>query len=55
MRNLFSPEEQLRKGAEILRELLEPAGFNFAISAVGKGSGGLTIVRPIDRVYQHAI
>lgn len=40
MQNSISPEEQLGKGAELLRELLEPVGFSFGMSAVGNGSGG---------------
>ncbi len=40
MDNPFSPEEQLRAGAAILGELLEPAGFRFALSTVGSSSGG---------------
>lgn len=38
--NPFSPEEQLRAGAAILCDLLEPAGFKFAVSMVGNPSGG---------------
>ncbi len=36
----FSPVEQLNEGANILRPLLEPAGFKFALTNTGKGSGG---------------
>lgn len=38
--NPFSPEEQLRAGAAILCDLLEPAGFTFEVSMVGNPSGG---------------
>ena len=40
MDHQFSPEEQLRAGAAILCELLEPAGFTFALLTVGNSSGG---------------
>jgi hypothetical protein len=40
MEHPFSPEEQLRAGAAILVELLEPAGFRFAMPTVGNSSGG---------------
>ena len=40
MDHSFSPEKQLRAGAAILGELLEPAGFTFALLTVGNSSGG---------------
>ncbi len=40
MEHPFSPEEQLLDGAAILGELLEPAGFAFALLTIGNSSGG---------------